>query len=58
MHIDGPNVKPSRPIDEATAREELAQEYEARAARARIAGFEELAARHRARAAEIRKGKP
>jgi hypothetical protein len=57
MHIDGPNVKAPRDIDEATAREELASMYEARAARFRMKGLLLLAAENVARAAEIRKGK-
>ena len=58
MHITGSNVSPARDIDEATAREELAREYERRAARLALGGYLFLAIEHRARAAEIRKGKP
>lgn len=58
MHIENANVKPARDIDEATAREELAQEYDDRAERYARAGRFDFARIFRTRAAEIRKGKP
>lgn len=58
MHIDGPNVSPARDIDEATARELLAEAYDRRAMRAEVGGWHKIAADYRARAAEIRKGRP
>ena len=56
-HIEGSNVRPARDIDEGVAREELALEYEARAARYARGGYVRHAATALARAAEIRKGK-